>query len=215
MAGAFSFWRPDIILSELRILTNFAVDLECNVMKGKIWISVVRVLLILLAMMLAGGFVVLRSKTIVDSWIVVTVSVVAAFPVSCILARKDKALVSFGNLFLRIAVWFVFTSTFFSGAFYIVNFVGADKEESFDTSAVVEHKYYEIRHRTRRVGRRYVATGETYKVYYADLRLDNGYLATIPLTGRQISEVRQGQHMGVSVAPGCLGFPVVLTKKTQ
>lgn len=184
-------------------------------MKGKIWINVVRLLLLLLAMMLAGGFVVLRSKTIVDSWIVVSVSVIAAFPVSCLIARKDKDLVPFRRLPLRVAVWFVFTATVFAGAFYFVNFVGADKEKSCDTSAVVEHKYYEIRHRTRRVGRRYVATGETYKVYYADLRLDNGYIATIPLTGRQISEVRQGQHMDVSVAPGYLGLPVVLTKKTQ
>lgn len=185
-------------------------------MKSNIGINVVRVLLILLAVVQAGCFVVLRKLTIVDSGVVVYCSLVAALPLSILLAGKEKRVVPFRRLLLRIPAWFVFWTTVLAGVFYMANYLGADKEKSSDTSAIVEHKYYEIRHRTRRVGRnRYVSTGETYKVYYADLRLDNGYIATIPLTGSHIAGVRQGQQMDVSVAPGLLGFPVVLTKKTQ
>lgn len=98
-----------------------------------------------------------------------------------------------------------------AGVFYGVNYVGADESDTTPAAATVERKYYKERQRTRRVGRgRYVATGEKYKVHYADIRIAGGRLVTVSLTQRQANSIRQGEALEVSIAKGVLGVPVIL-----
>lgn len=183
---------------------------EARVMKRNIGIKVARILLISLAVILAGCISVLQNLTMSELWKILLVSSAVAMPLVLILVRWDKRLVSFSNVPLRFVVWFLFMVPVLSGTFYLVNYLGADKDNASDMPAIVESKYYEIRHRSRRVGRRYVSNGETYNVYYADLRLADGHRAKMRLTGAQISSVRAGEEINVKIASGMLGIPVII-----
>ena len=78
---------------------------------------------------------------------------------------------------------------------------------------MVERKYYTTHQRTRRVRKgRYIPTGETYRTYYADIRLDNGHLVTTSITTGNVHKVRVGQHLDMKVSRGTFGIPVVLTR---
>lgn len=188
-------------------------------MKGQIWTNIGRVLLILYALMQAGIFMALRTLTMVNPWIVIIVSAVISFPISILCARKATKMISLKSLPLRVAAWMALWIPILTGNFYGINFMGADKEKAAVIQATVERKYHETRKRTRRVGRgRYVPTGETYQVYYADIRLADGHLVTVPLTGGKILRVHKGQKLEVKETSGTLGIPVVITKdifKTQ
>jgi hypothetical protein len=188
-------------------------------MKGQIWTNIGRVLLILYALMQAGIFMALRTLTMVNPWIVIIVSAVISFPISILCARKATKMISLKSLPLRVATWMALWIPILTGNFYGINFMGADKEKAAVIQATVERKYHETRKRTRRVGRgRYVPTGETYQVYYADIRLADGHLVTVPLTGGKIPRVHKGQKLEVKETSGTLGIPVVITKdifKTQ
>lgn len=188
-------------------------------MKGQIWTNIGRVLLILYALMQGGIFMALRTLTMVNPWIVIIVSAVISFPISILCARKATKMISLKSLPLRLAAWMALWIPILAGNFYGINFMGADKDKAAVIQATVERKYHETRKRTRRVGRgRYVPTGETYQVYYADIRLADGHLVTVPLTGGKILRVHKGQKLEVKETSGTLGIPVVITKdifKTQ
>lgn len=188
-------------------------------MKGQIWTNIGRVLLILYALMQGGIFMALRTLTMVNPWIVIIVSAVISFPISILCARKATKIISLKSLPLRVAAWMALWIPILAGNFYGINFMGADKDKAAVIQATVERKYHETRKRTRRVGRgRYVPTGETYQVYYADIRLADGHLVTVPLTGGKILRVHKGQKLEVKETSGTLGIPVVITKdifKTQ
>lgn len=188
-------------------------------MKGQIWTNIGRALLILYALMQGGIFMALRTLTMVNPWIVIIVSAVISFPISILCARKATKMISLKSLPLRVAAWMALWIPILAGNFYGINFMGADKDKAAVIQATVERKYHETRKRTRRVGRgRYVPTGETYQVYYADIRLADGHLVTVPLTGGKILRVHKGQKLEVKETSGTLGIPVVITKdifKTQ
>lgn len=199
-----------LFLSGRRKLSNFAKNHEARVMKRNIGIKVARILLISLAVILAGCISVLQNLTMSELWKVLLVSSAVALPLALIFVRRDKRLVPFSNVPMRFVVWFLFMVPVLAGTFYLVNYLGADKDNASDMPAVVESKYYEIRHRSRRVGRRYVSNGEPYNVYYADLRLADGHHAKMRLTGAQISSVRAGEEINVKIASGMLGIPVII-----
>lgn len=182
-------------------------------MKGKKWKYAVRILLILLAFFGTGAFLGLRTLTFVNPWIVAVASLVIAFPVSRLLAGRDQTIIAIKSYPIRIAVWIILIAPVVDGTFYAVNYWGADEDSSIKVTAVVERKYHETRQRTRRVRKgRYVPTGETYNVYYADIRLSDGHLVTVPLTGSKVAQVRKGRSLEVDVTSGAFGVPVVLSK---
>ena len=182
-------------------------------MKSGILKNTVSVLIIILAVSGIGTCLTLCSLTLVDAWLVAAVAVIAAFPVSALLARKDRFFFSFSKKYLRLAVWLIIIPSVLAGVFYALNYIGADENDITPSSATVENKYYKERQRTRRVGRgRYIATGEKYKVHYADIRLAGGHMVTVSLTQRQANDLRMGQQLEVAVAQGGLSVPVVLRK---
>lgn len=189
-------------------MSNFA----SHDMKGIVWTYAVRIVLLLCAVMLAGVFFGLQSRTMVNPWIVITIACVIAMPLSFLIASKDSRIVPFPQLPLRAITWLIPLVLIFTGIIYGANYIGADRESGVKMTAHVERKYYKNRQHTRRVGRgRYAPTGRTYRVYYADIRLEDGHEVSVPLKGTQITRVREGRAVEVKVADGGLGMSVILT----
>lgn len=180
-------------------------------MKNKFWINAARVLLGLLAVLGIGAFLGLLTITLVNPWIVCTVCLTVAIVLSILLADKDRTVIPFKNYPWRLVSWILLLFSIFTGAFYVVNYIGADDNNSTTTTATVERRYYKTRHRTKRIRRgRYAPTGETYKDHYADLRLEDGHLVTIYLSATQACRLKKGQRLEAHVSPGSFGIPVVL-----
>lgn len=182
-------------------------------MKGKVWIYLLRGVLIFFAMIGAGIFMVCRTTTMVNPWIVATVCAVLSVPVAWLFSQKFRRIINFPNLPLRVATWVILTAPILTGTFYSINSAGADADKATTVPAVVERKYYTTHQRTRRVRKgRYIPTGETYRTYYADIRLDNGHLVTTSITTGKVHKVRVGQHLDMKVSRGTFGIPVVRTR---
>ncbi len=181
-------------------------------MGRRIWSKIVRILLILVAVMSVGAFMALRTRTMTNPWIVIIAALVPAALIASFCAAKATGIIPFRQFLSRLVAWIAIALPIVVGIFYGVNYAGRDKENVTTVSATVDRKYYDTRKRTRRVGRgRYAPIGETYNVYYADLRLDNGHIVTVPLTGNNISRVQTGQKLLVSVTNGAFGIPVIIT----
>ena len=171
-------------------------------MKGKVWIYLLRGVLIFFAMIGAGIFMVCRTTTMVNPWIVATVCAVLSVPVAWLFSQKFRRIINFRNQPLRVATWVILTAPILTGTFYSINFAGADADKATTVPAVVERKYYTTHRRP----------GETYRTYYADIRLDNGHLVTTSITTGNVHKVRVGQHLDMKVSRGTFGIPVVLTR---
>lgn len=179
-------------------------------MKSGILKKIGTALIVTLAVSGIGTCLALRTLTLVEAWIVAAIAVCASFPLTMRLAR-NRYFFNFSKKPLRLAVWQIIVPSILAGTFYAVNYIGADKDHTTQTEASVERKYYKERQRTRRVGRgRYVATGEKYKIHYADIRIADGHLVTVSLTQRQANDIRKGQALKISIAKGLLGVPVIL-----
>ena len=164
-------------------------------MGRRIWSKIVRILLILVAVMSVGAFMALRTRTMTNPWIVIIAALVPAALIASFCAAKATGIIPFRQFLSRLVAWIAIALPIVVGIFYGVNYAGRDKENVTTVSATVDRKYYDTRKRTRRVGRgRYAPIGETYNVYYADLRLDNGHIVTVPLTGNNISACKQDKN---------------------
>ena len=129
-------------------------------MKSGILKNIVTALIVTLAVSGIGTCLALRTLTLVDTWIVAAIAVCAAFPLTAALTRKQQSFQLLEKS-LRLAIWQIIVTSLLCGAFYGVNYAGADEDHTTTADATVERRYYKERQRTRRVGRgRYVATGE-------------------------------------------------------
>ena len=96
-------------------------------------------------------------------------------------------------------------------AIYLCNYAFADKSTLHKEPVVVERRYSEVRHRTKRISRRTYGRGEPYKVYYIDVRFPStGKLKAISLQQRLYNRVRTGDTLSLDTEMGFLGFPVII-----
>ncbi|MEZ3597585.1 MAG: hypothetical protein K1V81_00670 [Paramuribaculum sp.] len=105
----------------------------------------------------------------------------------------------FQGAFLSAVACFIFL-----GGNYTFGSYNTHKEE-----AVVERLYTKTEHRTKRVGRRYVRTGEPYKVYYIELSFGNGKKKSIRLGQKGFCGHKKGEKLDLELAEGIFGIPVI------
>lgn len=96
-----------------------------------------------------------------------------------------------------------------------LNRLFADESSLHSEMAVAERVYYQTRKRNKRVGRRYLPTGEEYKVYYMDVRLGNGKEKKIPLSANEYNRTRKGDTIVFKMEKGLFGIPVIMPEKYE
>ncbi|MBD5307840.1 MAG: DUF2500 domain-containing protein [Bacteroides sp.] len=100
-------------------------------------------------------------------------------------------------------------------ALLTANSVWKDAGSEHEEMATVARKYTERRSKTRRVGRRYVATGEKYTVYYVTLQFENGMTKDVQVNVKEYSRTRTGSCQKVTMTRGFLGWPIYDRVKKQ
>ncbi len=169
---------------------------------------IILIITILLTMMLGGGAIYYFSLTIVSPLVVVIPAAAIAFMVAYFLREKLCRLSTSDSKVLNILVATLFFTSLltcgFLGANYSIPGTGLHKEE-----VTVERLYHKTRHHTRRVGRRYVANGEPYQVYYMEISFSNGNKKEIYLGRHGYKGYRRGRTLTLEIETGALGLPVI------
>lgn len=93
-------------------------------------------------------------------------------------------------------------------ALLTANSVWKDTGSEHEERATVVRKHTEQRSKTRRVGRRYIASGEKYTVYYVTLQFENGQTKDVQVNVKEYSRTRTGSRQKVTMTRGFLGWPI-------
>ncbi|MCM1163033.1 MAG: hypothetical protein NC339_02100 [Muribaculaceae bacterium] len=156
-----------------------------------------------------GWAIGLHSLTFVAWWGPLSVALLLSLATSLLLRNVWRPVTSTGSVWINTIVHTVVATGVLLAAFYAINYYGASAESSRTIKAEIERKYQEERHRSRRVGRRYVASGDAYQVYYADFRLPDGRLHKQRLTPARYIKLRRGSHITLHLRRGLLGLDVI------
>lgn len=171
--------------------------------------TALRYILIIFAVLCYLAAFVFQIYTLTQWWIPLTACLAAGALLSAF-AWKWLRRATGSESFLPNFLW---STAFWTGvllaAFYALNFSFADDDSRHVEKGVVTRRYYHNRQRTRRVGRRYVATGETYKVHYIEVEFANGKKKEIEIPSGRVHKFHDGDSLEFELSKGLLGVPVI------
>lgn len=165
--------------------------------------------LVLVAIICYAGAAVVHDDTLVAWWIPALVSFVLAAASGLTMWRLWKRLTSSGKILPNYICHVIFAGGIFLLAFYSTNYVLSRESTAREETAVVEKKFTKTRHHRQRVSRRVYRQGSPYKVYYFDLRFDNGKEKTVNVSSRRYNRTRSGSQITTNVETGFFGIPVI------
>ena len=172
-----------------------------------------RVLLILAAICVVGVVIGLYGRTIMEPYVLTGACGLLGVVTASLFERRKSAEGWSAWRIARMSFTFVFSSMLFAAVFLGVNVLFPDKESQTEVKAVVSKVYSETRHRSRRVGRRYVPTGEEYKVYYMDIKFPGGCVKPRQINFSRFRTTHPGDTITVRLENGFLGIPFVSAPK--
>lgn len=165
--------------------------------------------LIVLTIVCYGAAMAVYGNTLTGPWTPALAAVALAAAASLWLAAPMGRLTALKARWLNFAISVAMLTGAFLAAIYIVNYTFADDSTLHTERADIARLYYKTRHRTKRVGRRTVTTGETYKVYFAELHFNSGKVKDISLSLQQYNRMRRLDSIDLPVERGALGMPVI------
>ena len=169
-------------------------------------------LLITLGILSIGAVIALQSLTLVSLWIPMSASFILALACAIGMTRFWKWIISSQKEWINLTCAVIIVTSIISGALYTLNFALADETTSMETPVLVERKFYKVRHHSKRVSRRVYTQGEAYKVYYLEIKFENGDTKEITVTHKEYRLVKENTTLNLSVARGLLGMPVIKRK---
>lgn len=173
------------------------------------YVRIVLAVVVLLA--IVGWTMMLYKDAVIEWWIVPAVTLVVGAATGLHMWRMWRWLTGDDGKWLNYACHVVVTAIMLSWMFFAANDLLADRSTERLESGVVKGHYREERRKTRRVGRRYVATGEKYYVYKLRIELESGESKFITVNTQRYSRVHNGDSLTVPVMDGLLGITVIHT----
>ncbi len=180
---------------------------------------------ITLLILLAGAVWVMLDYTLVNPWLFLSCMLVLSCLLTGLLYKLHRLPIIFNNHPLNLITLTFILLIILSGATLTANYFTADFNHEPPTKAIIERKYQQTRHRSRRSGRRSYEQGEPYQVYFVDIRLltptdTTRQYATqsgktqekrqkIELTRKPYSRIHKGDTATVSISKGILRLPVI------
>lgn len=156
-----------------------------------------------------GVIIGLSSLTMTSPWFPIGASAAFAAITGTVLADKWEWLTKTNRFILNYLCHLAAVTILMAAAFYIINYAFADKESIHTVKATVERRYSETRHKTRRLRRNVYVNGEPYKVYYMELRFENGMKKSRSISLAKFNRIRKGDTINVKIAQGAFHIPVI------
>lgn len=166
------------------------------------------ILLITVAILAAAAAIVLADRTLAPWWLfwgwAIAAAIILSIPLRTLAGRVTEWKNSTGNQIIA-AIYITIVA---AGGLYTMNYAFADHTTRHDENVVVERKFTRTRHRSRRVGRRYVR-GDAYQVYFMQIRFTDGRTTELEISRNRYNRLRTGGTTTVNLATGLLGAPVI------
>lgn len=170
----------------------------------------VLIAVIVLALLAMGGWAaMLYADAVIDWWIVPSVALAVGLATGLNMWRIWRPVTGSQTMALNYVCHAVVMAVTLSFLFYFVNDTFSDRGASHTERGVVTGHFREERHRTRRVGRRYVATGEKYYVYSLKVKVPSAEPKLISVNYDRYKAVRDGDSVTVPVREGFLGVTLL------
>ena len=166
-------------------------------------------LLVLSMLALSGWTMMLYSDAVIDWWIVPAVALAVGLATGLHMWRIWRRVTGAQSMPFNYICHAVVTCVMLSFLFFWVNDEFSDRDAAHTERGVVSAHFKEERHRTRRVGRRYVNTGEKYYVYSLEITLPSTEPKRISVTYDRYRNVRDGDTVTVPVREGFLGITLL------
>ena len=166
---------------------------------------------VLVLMVLIGWSMLLYRDAVIEWWIVPAVTLAVGLATGLHMWRLWRRLTGDDGRWWNYGCHVVFTVAGLTFAFFALNNMLADREGEHVEHGVVAGHFREERRKTRRVGRRYVATGEKYYVYKLKIELENGAEKFVQMDEGRYRRVHDGDSVSVPVMRGLLGVTVMET----
>ncbi|MBD5247479.1 MAG: DUF2500 domain-containing protein [Barnesiella sp.] len=165
-----------------------------------------------IAVAAAGLAFALQNETIIEWWIPVTACALPAIPAGYLLRKPFCDIIVNSNRWLGGAAAAFFIFTLLIGAFYTINYYGADENNPRQLNAKVTEKITSEHYRTRRVSRNRTVRGEKYNTYSVNVTMPDGRSKILPVSIGQYSRLHAGDNVTLTTCDGLFGVPVIKEK---
>lgn len=172
-----------------------------------VWI----VLTVVVMIALVVWSMILYTDTVIEWWIVPAVTLAVGLATGLHMWRWWRWLTREDAMWLNYMCHAVCTAIVLTFAFFALNTMPVDRTAARPEPGVVKEHYREERRKTRRVGRRYVASGEKYYIYKLLIELADGQTKLVTVDNGRYRQVHNGDSLTVPVADGLLGLTVIET----
>ena len=163
---------------------------------------------IIVVLGLSGWSMLLYSDAVIDWWIVPVAASGIGLALSIHMWRLWRPLTWSDSALFNGLCNTVVTAVCLTFAFFALNDMLADDSTRRVETAVVAGHFREEHHRTRRVGRRYVANGEAYYTYKLQLRFADGSTKLVEMPRSSYSRIHNGDSATVVMRDGLFGVSV-------
>lgn len=167
------------------------------------------ILLTFIAIAGAGMSMALQGNTLTEWWRPAAVCLPAAVLLSLPVQKCIRRLMGWSSFAANYLASLVLTFPVLLAAVYSINYYLSDSASARVYDVPVSGKHSEERRRTRRAGRRYVASGEKYYVYYIDITLPDSTRKEIQVPVGSYVKMRSGATVKVTIEQGALGMKVI------
>lgn len=150
----------------------------------------------------------LLGNTLVSAWI--PYSVAALFGVAALpLSRRMEWFTSSSRFWVNGICGFFIASGVASFIIIGGNYIFPSESTAHREEVTVSKKYRQEHHRSRRVGRRYVANGAPYYTYHALVEMADGTEKSLELTYEMYNEMKTGSVREIEIERGLFGMPII------
>ncbi|MDE7411690.1 MAG: hypothetical protein K2M94_06595 [Paramuribaculum sp.] len=161
-----------------------------------------------------GMVLVLQDDTLITPWIPVMLSLAIAVVTADRCLHAWSRLTGYTNRWINTACHVIAVTGAIAAIFYSLNYFLSDKSSTQMQPVVVESRYTETHHHTRRVGRGHYVQGSPYKVHYVNVRFENGKEKAVLLPLKEYKYTHIGDTLMFELQRGFLGIPVIKRSKT-
>lgn len=161
---------------------------------------------------IALGFtaVIIYANTLVEWWIPLSITAVAAAALWMPLKGAWRKWLHTESLWGPLAAHFAAIILVGSTLLLSANYFCADDSTIHREDATVVSKETHKRHHSRRVGRRRYTTGEPYYVYDLNLQFADGRTKSLRVDAARYNRTRTGATLTLPMEKGLLGWPVIM-----
>jgi len=180
-----------------------------NASMKELFIKILRFLMFVLVIVLAGIGCYVYENTLTAVWIPVGVGLVVA-AVTFPLYKKWEWLTTVGHKGVNMLCHVVCVGVVSCSLFLVGNYQMRVPASTEEVTVTVLEKLVKEREKRRRVGRRHYVSDGVYKEYYLKVAFDDGTIETLHVSTTTYNKARKGKPKVLVLQKGAFGLPVII-----